>query len=310
MSEAPQKPPQELAGHAALLVVQVCFGLFPLFGKIANEGFSPYAIWGWRIVFGSLSLLAIAALAHRGKIAIALRDVPLLIVCALTGVAINQLLFLEGLQHARSGDAGLVMCTIPVFTLLIATSVRQEKLTWRKALGIAVAFSGTAWLLTTRGQTDGPLQVRGIVLMILNAFSYSVFLVISRPLARRYPPLVLIAWVFTLSLWTVPIFAWNADFAPADASTRAWTSLVYILLFPTTLAYLLNLFALSRVTATTTTIYIYLQPLIAGVAGVFVLGEVLGRETLVSAAAILGGLWLAVGRLPARRRKRAEACAT
>lgn len=304
-----RRPQTELGGHLALLAVQVCFGLFPMFGKVANEGFAPHAIWAWRLVFGAVSLTVIAAAAHRGRIGVALRDVPLLVVCSLTGVAVNQLLFLEGLEHARSGDAGLVMCTIPVFTLLLATLVRQERLTWRKALGIVVAFSGTAWLITTRGQTDGPLQVRGIALMVLNCLSYSVFLIISRPLTRRYPPLVLIAWVFVLSLPTVPVFAWRADWTP-DAGARAWGALGYIVLFPTTIAYLLNLFALSRVTATTTTVYIYLQPLIANVAGVLVLGESIGSATLVSAAAILGGLWLAVGRLPARRRKTARACAT
>lgn len=308
MSQPQPKP--EIGGHVALLVVQFCFGLFPLFGKIANEGFTPHAVWAWRILFGSASLMLIAAIAQRGKIAIALKDVPLLIVCALTGVAVNQLLFLEGLEHARTSDAGLVMCTIPVFTLVIAAAVRQEKLTWRKSLGIAVAFSGTAWLLALRGDTDGAPQVRGIILMMLNALSYSVYLIISRPLTRRYPPMVLIAWVFVLSLWTVPIFARDAVLLPEGASEKAWNSLAYILLFPTTIAYLLNLFALSRVTASTTTVYIYLQPVIAGFAGVLVLKETLEPATLIAAAFIFSGLWLAVGRIPRRRRKSVEACAT
>ncbi len=73
-----------------------------------------------------------------------------------------------------------------------------------------------------------------------NAFSYSMYRVIAKPLAMRYPPLVLIAWVFALSTWTVPFFARDASFVPPPADCDAWLSLAYVLVFPTMLAYLLN----------------------------------------------------------------------
>jgi drug/metabolite transporter (DMT)-like permease len=136
--------------------------------------------------------------------------------------------------------------------------------------------------------------------MAINALSYSAYLVLSKPLAMRYPPLVVITWVYVLSLVTLPALGpfvgWGADLVPAEASPRAWWSLAYVLVFPTTLAYLLNVFALSRLRASTTAVYVYVQPLIAALAGWLAFDEAPTRAMLVAAACIFVGIWMVARR--------------
>jgi len=136
--------------------------------------------------------------------------------------------------------------------------------------------------------------------MVLNTFSYSLYLVFSRPLLARYPPLVLIAWVFVLALPFVPLLARGEPIAP-EASARAWWALAFILVFPTSLAYLLNAWALAHLRASTTAMYIYVQPLITGVASRILLGERPTGGTFLAGACIFLGIWLVA------RRRRAPA---
>lgn len=287
---------QLLRGHFALMFVQLCFGLFPLFGKWAFAAFAPTAVAGWRIGAGALVLGSVALAVHGRAFWPQRRDLLRLQVCALLGITVNQVMFLEGLQRAPSVNAGLIMVLIPVYTFLIAVLVRQERFSWRRGLGILVAFAGAAQLFWQREPDLSRPYLTGNLLLAANGLCFSVYLVASKPLALRYPPLVLIAWVFLLATWTIPLFAHDAVFVPAGAGLRAWVALVLILVFATVLGYLLNVFALRRLRASTTAVYVFAQPLIAGVAGVTLLGEGFHGGTLLAAAGILVGIWLVVKR--------------
>ncbi len=281
-------------GHAALVVVQLCFGTFPLLAKWAFDAFDPFAIAGWRVLFGAAALLAVAFAVHGREALPARRELPRLAACALLGVVLNQVLFLEGLSRSTAVNAGLIMPLIPVYTFLVAWMARQERFSLLRGVGILIAFAGTTQLLLQKEPDLSRPHLVGNLLIATNALSYSIFLVVSRPLAQRMHPLALIAWVYAFATLSVPFFTRGVDFVPPAAGARAWISLGLILAFPTVLGYVLNTYALSKVSASTTAVYVYLQPLIAGATGVLVLGERLGAGIVLAAVAIFVGIRLVV----------------
>jgi drug/metabolite transporter (DMT)-like permease len=184
------------------------------------------------------------------------------------------------------------MVTIPVFTFAIAVAVKHESFTWRRGIGIAVATAGALLLVLPRTERA---NLVGNLLMLANAFCYSLYLVFSRPLLRRHPPIVVTGWVFALSVWTVPLFL-RAPLFPASPPPRAVLALLLILVFPTIVAYLLNLWALARLRASTIAAYIYLQPLLSVGLGVSQLGERPTETAALAGALILAGLGLVIWR--------------
>lgn len=295
-----------LQGHAALVAVQIFFGLFPVLGKLAFEAFAPGAVAAWRIGFGALATGSLALAIHGRRLWPGRRDLGLLALGSLLGISANQLLYLEGLSRSTATNAGLVMCLIPVFTSAIALLARQERFELRRGLGVALALGGAlAWRLAER-----PELVRahalGNFLMVLNALCYSAYLVFLRPLTRRHPPLVVLAWVYLCALPLAPFFAAPAELVPADAPRRAWLALAYALVFPTFLAYLLNLFALARLSASTTAVYIYVQPLIAALAGYALLGERPTPALGLAALLVFAGIALVAKRSGGSRAPAAE----
>lgn len=294
-SPVPRDPGREASGHLALLAVQVLFGVFPVFGRVAMDperGFQPFAVAAGRIGFGALAF-GVLALALHGRRALPARSqLRGLLGLSLLGIVANQGLFLVGLARSSAMDAGVLVCLIPVFTYGVAVLTRQEAGEARRLLGVALALGGTVPLLLARGATLSADHALGNGLIALNCLCYAVYLVRSKPLVAEHPPLVVGFWVYLAAVPFLPLFlALGGLPEPGQIQRDALVSLAFVLVFPTVVTYLLNLFALTRVRASTTAFYIYLQPLLAALGGAWWLGEEL-HGALVPAAAgiVLGGL--------------------
>jgi drug/metabolite transporter (DMT)-like permease len=194
-------------------------------------------------------------------------------------------------------NATLVICLVPVFTFVLATTFGDERFDPLRMTGVLVALSGTIPLLLERGVPGLGRHGVGNLLMVANSLSYSGFLVVSKPLMRRYTPLVVVTWSYVLSLPFVPFFSWGQRLVPEPGHGAVWLGVAYIVLFPTVLAYLLNGYALTRVQASTTAVYIYAQPVITGLASWAALGETPTPQMFIAAAALFAGIWL-VSRRP------------
>jgi len=298
-----------VAGHVALAGAQVAFGLLPVFGTIVFRpgGISPLAVGAWRVVGGSAVLGAIV-FAKYGRAAIPARaDFARFFACAMLGVAVNQGLFLLGLARSTPVNAGIVMALIPVFTFGLAAAVGQERFSPVRALGVAVALGGLLPLLFSTGLSLGAYGF-GNLLMATNALCYSTYLVLAKPLTERYPVLVIIAWAYILSLVGLVVFVPGQRLVPEPGATAAWWGIAYIVLFPTIIAYLLNVYALARLRASTTAVYVYSQPLIAGIAAWIVFGELPTPAMLLAAVAVFVGIWLVSRRPPVPRAPQSGSC--
>lgn len=286
-----------IEGHAALAAVQLFFGLFPVVGRVVMEpgrGLTPYALATWRIGFGALALGLVAALVHGRRAWPGGRDLGWLALHAVTGIVVNQGLFLAGLARTTAMNTGLLICLIPVFTFAVAALAGREAFHWRRAAGVVVALIAALPLVVGRGVSLASEHTVGNLLLVGNMVSYAFYLVFSKPLTQRHPPLVVIAWVYVLSVPWLPLFALQGPLAPAEPSTGLWWALAFVLVFPTTLAYLLNTVALSRLPASTTAFYVFAQPFVTALAAWLFLGERLEPELVPAALGLFVGLALVV----------------
>ena len=224
------------------------------------------------------------------------RDFLRLALCGLTGVAINQLCFFNGLAITSPVHASLIMTINPIFVLIASAAILGTIITSRKILGIALGCGGALFLLinTTESSTANGPSLLGDILILINALSYGVYLVIVKPLMSKYKPITVISWVFIFgAFFAIP-------FGISEVQAIDWTSfgneewlrILYVIIGTTFLAYLLNIYALGSVDPTVVSIYIYLQPIIVTIlTAVWAYGNI-GIPTIVCAAAIFTGVWL------------------
>jgi drug/metabolite transporter (DMT)-like permease len=132
------------------------------------------------------------------------------ILCALTGVVINQMLFIKGLSMTLSIHASLLILVTPIFITGVAAWMGVERLTFLKIAGLITGISG-AVMLALNKEHDGNSNTAlwGDIFIIINAISYAFYFVLVKPLMAEYNPVHVIRWVFTIALVFVVPIGWN-----------------------------------------------------------------------------------------------------
>lgn len=286
----------------ALILVQVFFGLSYLASKVLLDFIPPRAWAVVRVVGAALILLAAVRLLRR-PIPRAPRDLLRLAVFSIFGVVINQVLFVEGLSRTTPAHSSIIMTSIPVGTLLFGVLLKRESINLFKVLSLALSFVGVMMvILSGPGVVDGSVTALsasetalGDVLTLINALSYSFFLVISKRLLTRTDPLAATAVLMSFgALGIIAVGAPSLAAAPlSQVPPYVWGLGVYIVVFPTALAYLLMYWALRKVDSYLVALFIYLQPLIASALSAVLLGERIGPGIVAGGALIFVGVYLA-----------------
>ncbi len=216
--------------------------------------------------------------------------------CALSGIAINQLLFLKGLSLTYPIHASLLMLTTPILIVFIAAWVLKERIGLFKILGLILGIAGAAILIlanTTGAAKDDVLW--GDILIIINAISYTIYFIIVKPLMVKYDAVMIIRWIFTIGLIMILPFGWKEFteikwliFNSVDIAT-----MVLVVFTGTFLAYLFNIYGIKILGASAAGFYIYTQPFFATFIAMIFLHESLPLYKVAAAALIFTGVYLA-----------------
>ncbi len=280
--------------HGVLLFVGLIYGATYSITKIAMpEYIGPFGFIFIRVIIATIAFWIIDFFFGTEKIKYG-RDFLRLIACALFGVAINQLLFFKGLSMTSTISSSVIMTSNPIIVLIISYLVLHEPVTRPKIIGIALGLLG-ALLLIFRGEiswTEGSFL--GDFLILLNATSFGVYLVLVKPLLTRYKALTIIKWVFLFGMFFVIPFGFR-EFQEVHWTilpVKAWLSIFYVIFLTTVVAYLLNIWPLKYVNPTVVSYYIYLQPLFATTIAIVFLDEIPDAKILLFALLIFTGVYL------------------
>ncbi|MGB1031134.1 MAG: DMT family transporter [Flavobacteriales bacterium] len=251
--------------HLALFAVAAIYGANYVIAKglmpdlIGPSGFIVYRVIGALALFGTLYALNFERVQSK--------DLIRLLFCGLTGVAVNQLMFFNGLNLTSPVHASIIMTVNPILVLIMSALILKNAITARKVLGIVVGTIGAVLLLLLSSTSNSAhVSVIGDAMVLVNAASYAVYLVIVKPLMSKYKPTTVIFYTFLCgALFVIPVGLNQALEVDWSLFTQRDTgALLYVIIATTFMAYLLNVYALKRVQPTVVSVYIYLQPLMAG----------------------------------------------
>jgi len=223
------------------------------------------------------------------------QDWKTLILCAVFGVATNQLLFFLGLNLTSPIHASLMMLSTPILVSLFAVYALSEKLSVNKIIGLILGVSGAIVLVLLGGKEKVATNaLMGDLFVLMNATSYAIYLVIAKPLMSKYRPIIVIRWVFLIGLLFVFPFGIK-EFTEIDwtlFSFREYSAVAFIVVCCTFFTYLWNIYALQILSPATAGAYIYLQPVFAAFIAVFFYHEGLSWIKIVSSILIFAGVYL------------------
>lgn len=288
---------QRQLAFAALFFVNLLYGVNYVVAKglmpavIGPSGFILLRVAGANLLFWPVWLIK--------RERVAWSDAKRLLLCGVSGVAINQLMFFHGLMRTSAVHASIIMVATPILVLVLSGLLIGERITQAKTLGVALGAGGALMLIFLGGGHSDGSSMLGDLFILINASSYAIFMVMVKPLMSKYSAVTVMAWCFLVGSLLVVPFGWREFTAVDWAGLRApqYGGLLFVVVMVTFVAYLLNTWALRVVQPSVAGTFIYLQPVLALIATWLTVkgGVELGWMQGLSALCIFLGVWL-VGR--------------
>ena len=194
------------------------------------------------------------------------KDMVRLMVCALFGVAINQLFFFNGLMRTSPLNSSIIMTATPIIVFVLSIIILKEKPTPRKIIGVMIGAIGAITIIVLSSNSAGSGTPLGDLFIFINATSYSLYMVLVKPLMQKYKPLTVITWVFTFGL--IYVLCWPlSSFEISQTNFTTWQNVDFykvgfVIIGVTFLPYLLTVTAMKVVSPSIASSYIYLQPVL------------------------------------------------
>ena len=252
--------------HLALLAANFIYGINHLIAKgIMPHKIHPSALVFLRILIAGSMFWIIKSFI---KEKVAKKDLWILLLCGLFGVFTNMLLFFHGLSLTSPIDASIIMTSVPVIVLILGAIFLKERITNNKIFGIAIGAVGAVILILFNKKSGGTSSVLGNTLVFINACSYASYLVMVKPLMKKYNPITVVSWAFLFGFIFMIPFGLNkvVETNFSDFTFHTYLSVAFVIIGTTFLAYLFNIYALTKVSPSVSGSYIYLQPAISFVA--------------------------------------------
>jgi drug/metabolite transporter (DMT)-like permease len=280
--------------HIALLLSGLIFGANYWIAKgLMPEPLLPRQIIFIRAFFAAI-LFWVLSLTIK-KEAVKRKHLWLIALSSFLGVAVNQIFFFEGLNLTNPVDASILHATSPIMVLLFAMWIIRERILWINLLGVIIGATGTV-LLVLSGKNAAVFSgsLLGNVLIIINISAYAMYLVLIKPMMQTYHPFTVMKWVFLFGFMAVLPFTFHTMFyiGPEVLKTKVVLSLAYVVFGTTMLAYILTIFGLKYLRASSVGYYIYMQPVMAGLIGLIWFAEIISFFKILSALLIFAGVYL------------------
>jgi drug/metabolite transporter (DMT)-like permease len=267
---------------AAMFVI-VCWAYSPIGIRIGLQAYEPGHLALLRFLIASI-FMAIVAL-FMGISLPRLRDLPLLAILGLFAVTLHHIALNFGQRGVSAGAASVLAQSTPLFSTLLAHFIFKDRVSsWRWAclflgmLGAAVVVAGDRGL--------GSVDAHGL-LILLAAFSWSIYFALQKRHAHRYDGLTLVCYTVWSGTALLLIYLPGLDSEIARAPTHVELAVVILGVFPSALAYLAWAYVLAHTDVGRASMTLYLVPPTAMLMASFALGERPSSMVIVGAMIVL-----------------------
>jgi drug/metabolite transporter (DMT)-like permease len=221
------------------------------------------------------------------------RDWPALIVAGVFGIALYQYCFVFSLEHTSVFASSLLASVFPLFTMIGAAALGEERPNALRWLGALVALGGIAIF---EGLFAGRATFRlGDLLALGASLAFAPYTLIARRLRERYAPVPFLA--ITMSIGTVILVA--TGLGPAlhqdyrALGSADWAIFAYVVIFPISIGYALLNWGIARIGAGPATMYAFGVPIVGGLASAAAFRTPVPGYEILGACVCIGGLVIA-----------------
>lgn len=284
-----------ITGHLSAFIAYAIFGFNIIVCKDLTSGnlIPPLGIFTLRSLVAGALFWIVSLFLPKEKVE--RKDYIRIFAASLLGFFTCQVTFLVGIPYITPMDCSILTAMSPIYTMAIAAIVIKEPITIQKAAGVAISFIGIIYLIVSRVAAPGGVSEStpfGIVMIILNSLSFSMYLGIFKPLISKYSAVTFMKWIFLFSaLVSVPLSLKGLTQVEwAEIPSIQYAELAYLIILATFVTYFLIPVAQKRIRPTLVSMYSYIQPIIAILVSIVIGMDYLTWQKVLAAAMVFGGV--------------------
>lgn len=277
-----------------LMVIATLFfsGAF-IAGKFSVAEFPVYSLTFFRFLIAAVVLFFI--LKIKGiDLTLDRKDIPRILLLSLLGMVGYHVFFFTALKHTSSVNTSLIAAMNPIMTTIMASIFLKEKFPQKAIGGILISFTGVTLIVT-----NGSLEIIrsmsfniGDIYMLMAILSFSIYFIVLKGIVGRVDPMKLTFYVFFFcAVMLVPMVIYEnpMEFLP-NTTSKGWGSLIYMSIFASVIAYLIQQISVKRIGPAKTSLYVNLVPLFSMIMAYFILGEQITLPKVFAGAMIISGV--------------------
>ena len=294
MSDGASRGRGQLYLYVTVVAVYLFWGGNFVFSKVALKEMPGALVAGMRTALAAALLMAVYKGRNSdGRPPLRRDEYPRLCLIGVCGIAVNQICFLVGLSLTTASHAALVIGLTPFMVLALAWFRGHEDFTSKRAMGLAVAVGGMM-LLQRPAASAQTASLAGDLLILGAGLSFAVYTVFGKELAAEHGGMAVVAVSYAAgSLFLLPMTLFLASqFDFAQVSAAAWWAFGYMTIVSSVLCYIGWAYALKRLPASRLSAFSYLQPLVATLLALPMLGEPITATLVGGGGLIMAGVFL------------------
>lgn len=276
-------------GYACLFIATVFWGGMYVVSKYVLAQVPVFTVLWLRYLIAFLYLFFICF--RQKKHIIKRQDFPILIWLSFLGYFVANTTGFYGTHFTTSYMSALLISLSPVFTMILASILLKENISFKKILAIGICMAGMIIVLGFE-KNRGDNHLLGIIILLISALSWGGFSVYVKKAALKYSTIAITTYSTLLALlMTTPFMLGELDeqILLTILKPDIWISILYLAIFATAVAFYLWNKGLELTEASTGSLMYFFAPVVSGILGWAMLDEQLDWNFF------LGGLLIVFG---------------
>ncbi len=231
-----------------------------------------------------------------------------IIILSILNFVLSNGLSTWGVKYISSGLGAIIGAIVPLWIVII-TFFRGERLARLTVIGLIISFGGVCVIFYDHLSDFMIPDFRfGIILSLIATLTWAFGSLYTKKKAASFNPYFSLGLQMFIS--SILLFAYNGATGTSVSLSAipaiSWWSIAYLVVFGSVLTFIAFIYALQNLPAEISSVYAYINPIIAVILGAVIFGEVLNAAIAIGGGVTLFGLYLVNYSLRKTRKNNSE----
>jgi drug/metabolite transporter, DME family len=284
-----------LLGALAVAAAAATWGTLGFFAKILYaQGVSFESLVAVRASVGWLAVIGfLLATRDARSLRVKRQDLRFLLPLGLVGIGAFYLLYFYTVRESTMGTAAILLYSAPAFVVVLARLFLRELLNVTKVFGLLLTVGGISLVIGAYDPANLEVSPKILLTGLLSGLTYGLYAIFGRPVACQLSPPVILSYALAFGSALLIVAALPTLDTLVGLPVTSYLILLMLSMVHTTLAFALYTFGIRHLGAGRAAIVATIEPVVAGILGVTLLGEDLTVLKVLGALLVISGAILA-----------------